>query len=131
MDVIITAAAERFIRRMLRMSGATDSGFRLVVTSGGCSGLSGAFSVEPRPLPGDAVYEHGGYGGIKFFLPAESRLLLDGITIDFADTSTQTGLVFRDPKTAASSCGSTIGGSAAGALPGVASIAISSIGRRH
>src|ERR1019366_3661744 len=95
MDVIITAAAEKFIRRMLRMSGATDSGFRLVVTAGGCSGLSGAFSVEPRPLPGDAVYEHGGHGGIKFFLPAESRLLLDGITIDFADTSTQTGLVVR------------------------------------
>ena len=36
--------------------------------------------------------------GVKLFLPAESRLLLDGVTIDFADTPTQTGLVFHDPK---------------------------------
>jgi len=32
------------------------------------------------------------------FLPAESRILLDGVTIDFADTPSQTGLVFKDPK---------------------------------
>jgi Fe-S cluster assembly iron-binding protein IscA len=41
--------------------------------------------------------------GIKLFLPAESRILLDGVTIDFDDTAAQTGLVFRDPK--AVSCG--------------------------
>jgi Fe-S cluster assembly iron-binding protein IscA len=36
--------------------------------------------------------------GVKLFLPAESRILLDGVTIDFADTPSQTGLVFMDPK---------------------------------
>jgi Fe-S cluster assembly iron-binding protein IscA len=29
--------------------------------------------------------------------------LLDGVTIDFADTPTQTGLVFKDPKQVACS----------------------------
>ena len=123
MDFIITAAAEKFIRRMLRMSGAADAGFRLVVTAGGCSGLAGDFSVESSPRPGDTVLDH---RGMKFFLPAESRALLAGVTIDFADTATQTGLVFRDPKAAASSCGTS-----AGALPGVASISLTSISRRH
>ncbi len=32
------------------------------------------------------------------FRLAESRILLDGVTIDFADTPAQTGLVFKDPK---------------------------------
>jgi Fe-S cluster assembly iron-binding protein IscA len=41
---------------------------------------------------------------VKLFLPAESRLLLDGVTIDFTDTAAKTGLVFQDPK--ATSCGS-------------------------
>jgi iron-sulfur cluster assembly protein len=123
MDVHITAAAEKFIRRMLRMGGSADAGFRLVVTAGGCSGLAGDFSVESAPRPGDAVFDH---GGMKFFLPAQSRLLLAGVTIDFADTPMQTGLVLHDPKAAATSCGT-----GAGALPGVASIAIASIGRRH
>jgi iron-sulfur cluster assembly protein len=94
MDVIITAAAEKFIRRMLRMGGAADAGFRLVVTAGGCSGLAGDFSVESAPRTGDVVFDH---RGMKFFLPAASRALLAGVTIDFADTATQTGLVFQDP----------------------------------
>jgi iron-sulfur cluster assembly accessory protein len=123
MDITITTAAEKFIRRMLRFSGAPGSGFRLVVTAGGCSGLAGDFTVEATPREGDAVYEH---DGMKFFLPSESRLLLAGVTIDFADTPTQTGLVFHDPKQAASSCSS-----AKPSLPGVASIDVSSIGRRH
>ena len=125
MDVHITAAAEKFIRRMLRMSGSADAGFRLVVTAGGCSGLAGDFSVESAPRTGDVVFDH---RGMKFFLPAASRALLAGVTIDFADTPTQTGLVFHDPKAAANSCGTSAGGAA---LPGVASVSIASIARRH
>jgi Fe-S cluster assembly iron-binding protein IscA len=65
---------------------------------------------------------------MRLFLPAESRLLLAGVTIDFADTPTQTGLVFHDPKTAGGSCGSS---GSKDMLPGTASIDIASIGRRH
>jgi iron-sulfur cluster assembly accessory protein len=123
MQVTITDSAEKFIRRILRFGGGATHGFRLVVTAGGCSGLAGEFSVEAAPREGDAVYQH---KDVQLFLPAESRLLLEGVTIDFADTSTQTGLVFHNPQGAASSCGS-----ASAALPGVASIAVGSIGRRH
>jgi iron-sulfur cluster assembly protein len=101
MSFEITPAAEKFIRLMLRSDGTQGSGFRLVVSPGGCSGLAADISVLKAPEPGDAIVER---NGVKLFLPAESRILLDGVTIDFADTASQTGLVFRDPK--ATSCGS-------------------------
>jgi iron-sulfur cluster assembly protein len=126
MDITITNAAEKFIKRMLRFGGGPQAGFRLVVKTGGCSGLSGEFTVEAEPKSGDAVVDK---DGMKLFLPAESRLLLTGVTIDFADTPTQTGLVFHDPKTTGGSCSSS--GSSKDSLPGTASIAISSIARRH
>jgi iron-sulfur cluster assembly protein len=102
MDVSITPAAEKFIKRLLRFDGGAGSGFRLHVTPGGCSGLAAEFSVEAAPKSGDAAVE---VNGIKLFLPAESRLLLDGVTIDFAETPTQSGFVFHDPKKKSCACG--------------------------
>jgi iron-sulfur cluster assembly protein len=99
----ITPAAQKFIRMMVMTDGGPNSGFRLAVSPGGCSGLSADISITSEPAPGDAVVEA---GGVKLFLPAESRILLDGVTIDFADTPAQTGLVFHDPK-ATGSCSSS------------------------
>ncbi len=59
------------------------SGFRLAVSPGGCSGFAADISVRREPAAGEAVVER---DGVKLFLPAESRILLDGVTIDFADT---------------------------------------------
>lgn len=100
MNFTITPAAQKFMRMMLRVDGSLGSGFRLAVSPGGCSGLAADIKVLATPLAGDAVVER---EGVRLFLPAESRLLLDGVTIDFADTPTQTGLVFHDPKQV--SCG--------------------------
>ena len=95
MNFTLTLAATKFIRMMLRADGDAASGFRLGVTPGGCSGLSADISIRREPAPGEAVVVR---DGVRLFLPAESRILLDGVTIDFADTASQTGLVFRDPK---------------------------------
>jgi len=95
MNVTITPNAHKFIRRMIQFSVNPAGGFRLLVSPGGCSGLSAQFDVEASPREGDKEFV---FDGLKFFLPAESRLLLDGVTIDFADSSTSGGLVFRDPK---------------------------------
>jgi iron-sulfur cluster assembly protein len=70
MNITITPAADKFIRRMIRFGGAQDGGFRLAVSPGGCSGLASDFSVEAAPWAGDAVVEK---NGLKLFLPAESR----------------------------------------------------------
>jgi iron-sulfur cluster assembly accessory protein len=99
MKFSVTPAAQKFILRMVRFSVNPTGGFRLSVSPGGCSGLSAQFDVEAEARQGDQEFL---VEGIKFFLPAESRLLLDGVTIDFADSATSGGLVFHDPKNAGS-----------------------------
>jgi len=126
MNIVITPRAEKFISRMIRFNGgAADAGFRLSVTPGGCSGLSSSFTVEAAPQAGDAVLEN---NGVRVFLPAESRILLEGVTIDFADTAASTGLSFINPNAHVCACSSS---AAASAPPGLASVSISSIQRRH
>ena len=122
MNVTITPAAEKFIRRFLRFGGGPESGFRLKVTHGGCSGLAAEFDVEAAPREGDAVVE---YNGMRLFLPAETRLLLEGVTIDCAETRTQGGLVFHDPKSSGASC------STASPLVSLGSMAGADLARRN
>lgn len=118
----ITPAADKFMRRIVRFSGLpAGAGFRLVVSAGGCSGYSAEFSAEAAPREGEQTLE---VDGLRIFLPAESRLMLDGVTMDFADTPTQSGLTFVNPSQAACGCSS---GEAS--PPGVAKIDISAIGR--
>jgi iron-sulfur cluster assembly accessory protein len=100
MNLTVTPAAAKFIGRLLRFDGGPGSGLRLKVTPGGCSGLAAEFNVAPAPAAGEQAVTS---GGVTLFLGAESRLLLDGVTIDFQDTPLQTGFVFRDPKQV--SCG--------------------------
>lgn len=121
-SLTLTPAAEKFVRRILRFSGLPDTaGFRLVVSAGGCSGYNSEFSAEAAPQPGEEVLE---VSGLRLFLPAESRLLLEGVTMDFVDTPTKSGLSFVNPNQAPCACSS-----AEAAPPGVATIAIGAIGR--
>ena len=121
--VTVTAAAEKFMRRMVRFSEHPQGGFRLTVSAGGCSGYNSEFTVEAVPTAGDSELL---VNGLKVYLPAESRLMLDGVTVDFADTPTKSGLTFVNPNAAA--CGCSSSGDAA-APPAQATVAISSITR--
>ncbi len=104
MNITITPKAEKFMRRIVRFGGGpADSGFRLTVTAGGCSGLAAEFSSEAQPKPGDVTLD---WNGLKVFLPAESRLLLDGVTVDFIDTALESGLSFINPNAASCACSS-------------------------
>jgi iron-sulfur cluster assembly accessory protein len=120
--VNVTAAAEKFMRRMVRFSEHPAGGFRLTVAPGGCSGYTSEFTVESAPRGGDAELA---VNGLRVFLPAESRLLLDGVTVDFADTPLQSGLTFVNPN--AEACGCSTAGDAK--PPAQASISVSSIRR--
>jgi len=107
MKVVITPAAEKFIRRMLRFNGAAGGGFRLILKSAGCAGMDYDFSVEAAPLPGDTVVT---CDGIRLFVPAASAFLLEGATIGFEESMRQTRLVFtypHRPQTCGEACGST------------------------
>lgn len=120
--VTVTPAAEKFMRRMVRFSATPAGGFRLTVAPGGCSGYTSEFTVELAPQGGDSELA---VNGLRVFLPAESRLLLDGVTVDFADTPLQSGLTFVNPNAEACGC-STAGESKP---PAQASVSLSSIKR--
>lgn len=119
----VTPAAEKFMRRMVRFSAHPAGGFRLQVTPGGCSGYSAEFSVEPAPRAGDAEL---GINGLRLFLTAESRLLLDGVTVDFNETPLQSGLSFFNPKAESCACSTA----AAGQPPAQATVSLAAIKRR-
>jgi iron-sulfur cluster assembly protein len=137
-NVTLTPAAAKFMSRMVRFSGEPDgAGFRLLVSAGGCSGFNSEFTVEALPQAGDAVVE---VSGVRMFLPAESRLLLEGVTIDFSDTPTKSGLTFINPNQAPCACSSSSTGTQAThshasghgdshAMPGVVSVGIDAIRR--
>jgi iron-sulfur cluster assembly accessory protein len=122
-NVTLTPAAAKFINRIVRFSGlGANAGLRLAVTPGGCSGYSSEFSPETVPQPDEQMLE---VDGVRLFLGAETRLLLNGITVDFVETATQSGLSFIDPHKEACAC------SSAETAPksSVTKIEISSIGR--
>lgn len=124
MNITITPAAEKFMRRMVRFSGApAGAGFRLSVAPGGCSGYSSEFTIEERARTGDAMLD---VNGLTVYLPAQSRLLLEGATVDFVDTPAASGLSFRLPQGEACACAS---GSAA-KPPAQATVDVASIARR-
>lgn len=125
-NVTITPAAEKFMRRIVRFSGLpAGAGFRLVVSAGGCSGYNSEFTAEAALQPGEEALNH---DGLLIFLPAESRLMLDGIIIDFADSPIKSGLTFTNPNQAPCACSSAE--SAAPSAPaGVTKIEIGSISR--
>jgi iron-sulfur cluster assembly protein len=122
--VTVTPAAEKFMRRMVRFSDHPTGGFHLTVTPGGCSGYSSAFKVAAAPAATDSELQ---VNGLRVFLPAESRLLLDGVVIDFTESATQSGLSFTNPNQAA--CGCATSGEAAPAMPAEAGVTPGSIKR--
>lgn len=111
MNIIITPAAEKFMRRMVRFANCGPSaGLRLTVTPGGCSGLRTEFNVEPTPRENELTLN---VNGLSVFLPPESVDVLEGATVDFRDSGTATGLEIINPNVSSCACGS-------GAASGVA-----------
>lgn len=121
--VSFTPAAEKFMRRLVRFSAHPAGALRLSATPGGCSGYTFDFTVEAAPRSGDPELT---VNGLRVFLTAESCLLLDGVTVDFADTPLQSGLIVIDQNAENRGCS---GAGPAGA-PAEASISLSSIRRR-
>lgn len=88
----VTPAAEKFLRRIVRFSGLpSGAGVRLRMSSGGCSEYEAELIAAAAAQSGDETTE---INGLRLFLPGESRILLDGLTIDFVDTPESGGLAF-------------------------------------
>jgi len=99
----LSPSAEKFIRRMMRCSTGSMSGFRLKVRPGGCSGLAVEFDLAAEPGESEIVWTQ---AELRIFLDSASCLLLNGSVVDFIDNRSVTGFVISTPGGAAHACAS-------------------------
>ena len=97
---VLTAAAERFIRRMLRLAPGA-AGFRIKATTGGCSGISVTFDLASERGPNEVLWTP---SGLRVFLDPGSSMLLDGAEVDFIETRSHTGFTVTSKGAAGPSC---------------------------
>ena len=98
----ISENAAMQIRKMLDKRGRVETGLRIGVKAGGCSGFEYTFAWEPAPKEADVVFE--GPDGAKIFVDPRSLRLLDGTVLDYDTSLLSKGFVFNNPH-AKSTCG--------------------------
>lgn len=95
----LTTQAQQQIKKILEES--TDSGLRVFVEGGGCSGLNYGFALESNPEESDWVLE---LDGFHVWVDPVSMQYLDSAVIDYKNSIMQSGFVISNPN-AKSTCG--------------------------
>ena len=100
--ITVTEAAATKIKELLAEEGKTDSGLRVFVQGGGCSGFQYGLMIEEGGAGvGDQAFES---NGVKLFVDPVSISYLKGAEVDFVDTITGGGFTIKNPN-ATSTCG--------------------------
>jgi iron-sulfur cluster assembly accessory protein len=99
--ITMTDKAAKAAALFIKGSDMPAGGLRIAITGGGCSGYTYNLSIEPDAADGDTVVEH---GKVRVFLDPASAPLLEGVTIDFAESLESSGFTFINPN-ASASCG--------------------------
>ena len=97
---VSTSAASK-ISELLAEEQKTESGLRVFVQGGGCSGFQYGLMIEDSPGPGDQSFES---NGVKSFVDPISVRYLTGAEVDFIDSVTGGGFTIKNPN-AKSTCG--------------------------
>ena len=97
MRVNVTPRAAKEIKAQLarRAQSNAQSGVRLGVKGGGCSGMSYVIEYCDQPRAKDQVFE---VEGAKVYVDPKSLIYLNGTTFDFVDTFQQKGFKFVNPQ---------------------------------
>ena len=98
----ITESAAKQIQKMLIKRALGETGLRIGVKAGGCSGFEYIFRWEQAPKHADVVCE--GPDGAKVFVDRKSLQLLDGTILDYDTSLLSKGFIFNNPN-AKSTCG--------------------------
>jgi iron-sulfur cluster assembly protein len=98
----ITEQAAAHIRKMLAKRAAGETGLRVGVKAGGCSGFEYTFGWEQQPNDADAVFE--GTDGAKVYVDPRSLRFLDGTVLDYDTSLLSKGFLLNNPH-AKSTCG--------------------------
>ncbi|HEV3058342.1 MAG TPA: iron-sulfur cluster assembly accessory protein [Vicinamibacterales bacterium] len=105
--IVISPAAAEHIRRMVAKRSAGETGLRVGVKAGGCSGFEYVFGWERAPRDTDAVFEA---GGARVYVDERSLRLLDGTTLDYDTSLLSRGFVLDNPHaTSTCGCGASFG----------------------
>ena len=99
--VTVTEAAINRIRSMAIGNDTPDSGVRLMIVGGGCSGLTYDMDFETDAQEGDQVFED---EGVRVFVDPMSYVYLKGTEIDFIESFSFSGFRFNNPN-AQKNCG--------------------------
>ena len=100
-NITVTEAAASKIKELLAEEGKTESGLRVFVQGGGCSGFQYGLMIEDSTGVGDQAFES---NGIRLFVDPVSVSYLRGAEVDFVDTITGGGFTIKNPN-ATSTCG--------------------------
>lgn len=95
--IALTDNAISAVKRAIAKSGRDGAGFRIMIEAGGCAGFKYMIGLDSKPRDDDEVIET---GGIRVFVDAKSKPMLDGVKVDFVEESGQAGFAFDNPNAA-------------------------------
>lgn len=98
-NVSTTAASK--ITELLAEENKQNSGLRVFVQGGGCSGFQYGLMIEDEPGAADQVFES---NGVKLYIDPISIRYLKGAQVDFVDNIAGGGFTIKNPN-AVSTCG--------------------------
>lgn len=99
--VALSEAAAAKLRELTAGESNPQTGLRVYVYSGGCSGYRYGMMLEDQPTPEDVTVES---RGIKVYVDQQSTQYLVGSEIDYLDTLMGAGFTVNNPN-AVSGCG--------------------------
>lgn len=99
--VNVTESAAIKIKELLAEENKADSGLRVFVQGGGCSGFQYGLMIEEAGGVGDQTFDS---NGVKLYIDPVSLSYLKGAEVDFVDTITGGGFTIKNPN-ATSTCG--------------------------
>lgn len=103
--VNVSDSAAGKIKELLAEEQKTDSGLRVFVQGGGCSGFQYGLMIEDAPSATDQSIEA---NGVKLFIDPISARYLEGAEVDFIDSVTGGGFTIRNPNVRTTcGCGSS------------------------
>ena len=97
----VSSAAATKITELLTEEQKLNSGLRVFVQGGGCSGFQYGLMIEESGGDGDQVFES---NGVKLYVDPISIRYLKGAEVDFVETVTGGGFTIKNPN-ATSTCG--------------------------
>jgi iron-sulfur cluster insertion protein len=97
----VTETAASKITELLTEEQKADSGLRVFVQGGGCSGFQYGLMIEESSGDSDQVFES---NGVKLYVDPISIRYLKGAEVDFVETVTGGGFTIKNPN-AVSTCG--------------------------